>query len=339
MFLVFWRPKKMPIPFLKRLLANLYILILTRRKLMNINKIRLALTNKLFVTTKDNKSRPNQYFLLLTFIMAVIFIALSFTTSLAWLFIVLWVIWLLFVLLTHKGRLSLLLGLSLFAVGAVLVLLSIVLLIVTQSSDSDSKTPSGSSAKALTTEQCKPYYDKYNNTVLKISSDGLQGTIGINIDMTNGCKLHGFYNVLVSYALPQNPYKKDIGPSYHYIVMLRPQNQQERTKYDGYGTLSPAYKNFTTMPDPFSDASARSELYSNGSQATETSHFYWGYEMDTNFSEARYQEVLDSTNLQIVDGTPYIEEKQENPGWSYTVNDDRAAVDGTIVKTYTLTIE
>jgi hypothetical protein len=305
---------------------------------MNLKKLKLALIGLFFFKDKNGKNRANKNFLIASAVLAIVFIALAFTTTIAWLFIVLWVLWLVFAWLTYSGKLSLMLGFWLIISLVVLFVISLVLVFTTHGG-SNSKNSAGSTTKALTSEQCKPYYDLYNNKVLNISSDGLQGTIGIKIDMTSGCKLHSYYNVLLSQNLPQNPYSRDIGPSYHYTVMLRSQNQQERTQYDGYGSLSPAYKNFTSMPDPFSGGATRSQLYSQGSTATETRYFYWGYEVDTNFSEARYQEILDSTKLEIVDGTPFIEEKQEDTGWSYTINDDRAAVEGTIVKTYTLTIE
>ena len=53
----------------------------------------------------------------------------------------------------------------------------------------------------------------------------------------------------------------------------------------------------------------RSNLYSANEPAAETRYFYWGYEIDTNFSEERYQEIFEQNKLDIVNGVDYIEEE------------------------------
>ncbi|MDO8266102.1 MAG: hypothetical protein Q7T41_04140 [Candidatus Saccharibacteria bacterium] len=292
------------------------------------------------IPKKNNNSpkKPSKNLLIACVVLTLIFVFLALTTTITWLLILLWGILLFYFWLMYTDKTVFILNISVTVFLVIFSLSSFFIVLLTQSDNSlsdDKKT----STKALTSEQCKPYYDKYNGKVLKLSSDGLQGTVGLKIDMNNGCKLLGWYNVLLSYELPQNPYKRDIGPSYHYTVMLREKDSTERTKYDGFGDLSAAYKNVTSLPDPFSDSVTRTALYSQGEQAVETRYFYWGYNLDTNFSEERYQEILDSTKLEIVNGEPFIEETQDSTGYSYSVNDDKAAETGEIVKTYTLTIE
>ncbi len=288
--------------------------------------------------TDKTPKKPSKNLLIVCAVLTFIFIYLALTTTIAWLLILIWIAVLLYFWLLYTGKVVFVLNISITMLLVIVSFLSFFLILLTQS-DNGSEADKKSSAKELTSEECKPYYDKYNGKVLKLSSDGLQGTVGIKIDMSAGCKLLGWYNVILSYNLPQNPYKRDIGPSYHYTVMLREKDINERTKYDGFGDLSAAYKNVTSLPDPFSDSQTRSSLYSQGEQATETRYFYWGYNLDTKFSEKRYQEILDSTKLEIVDGQPYIEETQDDIGYSYSVNDDKAAENGNIVKTYILTIE
>jgi len=280
------------------------------------------------------KFSPIKKLAIISLVLFFVFFILAMTSWLSWLVILIWIALMIYLWLTWTGKLVLKISISAVALLVVVVVFSFLLIIFTQTSSPKTAT------KPLTAAECKPYVDKYDGKIFNISSDGLQGTIGIKVDTSNpaACKLHGYYNVILSYNLPQNPYTRDIGPSYHYIVMLRGSGQNARTKYDGFGTLSPAYKNFTSMPDPFSGGQTRSNLYSQGSTATETRYFYWGYEIDINFSDARYQEILNDTKLDIVNGTPFIVEKGDGTSYSYSVDDDTAAVSGDIVKSYNLTI-
>jgi hypothetical protein len=289
---------------------------------------------------KNKPKTPGRIALIVSIVLAIFFILLSLTTTIAWLIIIAWVVWVTYIWLVYTKRFKPF-GFSLTITLIVFCVVSFLVVLLTQSDPSGSSNGSiKNAAKTLSAQQCEPYYEKYNGKILKISSDGLEGTVGIKIDKTNGCKLLGYYSVLLARNIPENPYKRDVGPSYHYIVLLRTKGQTTRTSYDSFGALSPAFKNVTTLPDPFADSVARSELYSQGVQAAETRYFYWGYKLDAPFSEERYQEILDSTQLDIVDGMPYIEEKQESDGgYSYSINHDNAAVKGTIVKSYALTIE
>ena len=289
-------------------------------------------------SAKNDKAPKGTLFgvLIISVILAILFILLALTSTISWLIILIWVVWVVYVWLLFAGKITFVLGLTWMVVLIILSVVSAVLVIFTQT---DNNSSTVSNAPALTTAECKPYYEKYNNKVLNISSDGLQGTIGIKIDNSNGCKLHGYYNVILSQNLPQNPYKRDIGVSYHYNILLREADRTTRTKYDEFGVLSPAFKNTTLLPDPFANSLTRTNLYSQGMDVTETRYFYWGYEIDTNFSEARYQEILDDTKLEIINGTPFIEETKDSNGYSYTVNGERAAISAEIVKTYNLTIE
>ncbi len=274
--------------------------------------------------------------LIASIIAFIFFLVLSLATSVTWLVFIIWLVWLIYVWLIFAGRI-IAFNFSIKIVFILLCAFSLIVVFVFV----DTATTDGPSQKVLTAAECQPYFDKYDGKVLNISSDGLEGTIGIKIDMTEGCKLKGWYNVLLSHNLPENPYKRDIGgASYHYNIMLRTADQTTRDKYDEFGNLAPVYKNFTSLPNPFDDSVARSELYSQGEQAVATRYFSWGYQIDTNFSESRYNEIFEKTKLEIIDGMPFIEEEQDENGvYSYGVNGDRAAVGGKIVKSYILTIE
>jgi hypothetical protein len=284
------------------------------------------------------RQKPGKALLLASLILAVVSILFAFTTTIAWLFILFWVVWCIYIWFVYIGKILWFFGFSITIYLIIFLIISSFGILLTQNSVKKNTSSSNTSTAKLTSAECQPYYDKYNGKVMNISGDGLKGTVAIKIDKSNGCKLLGWYNVLLSYNLPQNPYKRDVGPAYHYIVTLRTANQTTRSENDGYGALSPAFKNQTVLPDPYSTSSQRAALYSQGINATETRYFYWGYNIETNFSEKRYQEIFQKTKLEIVDGMKFIEEKTEGSTFSYSINQDRAAESGTISKSFNLTI-
>lgn len=301
------------------------------------NKSKKSSNNK----KQSNKNHQVSKAILITsFVVSFLFIFLALTTTIFWVICIMWVAWLLFVWLLYAGILTINLRVSLSLLLVVLCVVTFISILLTQSDSSGSgSNVSSTKTKSLSAEECKPIYDKYNNTVLTISGDGAKGTIGVKIDTNGRCQLQAWYNVLLTGNLPQNPYKRDIGTSYHYIVLLREPGTTERTKYDEFGDLSPVYKNSTALPEAYAEGPDRSVLYSQGAQPQETNNFYWGYKLDTNYSDERYQEMLKSTQLDIVNGTPFIEEEDNGGGYSWSVNADEAAVNGEIVKTYNLTIK
>ncbi|HMS24901.1 MAG TPA: hypothetical protein PKB15_04310, partial [Acidimicrobiia bacterium] len=264
------------------------------------------------------------------------------TTTIAWLFMIVWLVVLVYYWLAYKNNKSLWLNGLPIIVLVIITIFSILLILLTQSDTYTTGSGAGTNNNkaALTSEQCQPYKEKYDNKVLKVSSDGLQGTIGIKIDDTNGCKLKAYYNVVLARNLPYNPYKRDIVPTYNYIVTLKKPTKTSRDRYDSAGALSAAYKNQTVLIDPYASSRERADFYSQGVTPTETRYFYWGYEIDTNFSESRYKEIFAETQFGIVDGQKYIEEEQSGDGSaSWSINHDKAATEGTIVKSYNLTIK
>lgn len=282
------------------------------------------------------KQKPGPRLLRVSTIITIILLILGLFSLVRLTLLILWVIWCVIIFSINKGKIRLLLPLRF--IFYVFLIFSFMFIFLWPGSAFNNIQ---NEAVQLTSEECQPFVEAYDGKVLNISSDGLQGTIGIKIDTSEGgCKLKGWYNVLLSYNLPQNPYKRDAGVAYNYIVMLRKPDDQERTKYDGHGVLSPVYKNFYSLPDPFADSIARSNLYYTDEPATSTRFFSWGYELETNFSEQRYQQIFEESKLEIVDGLDYVEEEYDEGNiYSWGINHERAAVDGEIVKSYSLTIE
>lgn len=283
------------------------------------------------------KQKPGPKLLIASTVIVAILLILGLFGLVKLTLIIIWAIWFVIIFAYSKGHIKKLLPLRLMFI--ILTVFSVIFVFVWPGTAL--KSGENNTSTQLTIEECRPYIEKYNDKILKISSDGLQGTIGIKIDTSSGgCKLKGYYNVLLSYNLPQNPYEKDLGAAYHYIVMIRNEDEQKRTEYDSYGALSSVYKNFYNLPEPFADSVERSNLYYTDETATSTRFFSWGYEIETNFSEQRYQQIFEKNKLEIVDGLDYIEEeKNGDTVFSWGINHEKAAVGGEIVKSYILTIE
>lgn len=298
----------------------------------------MKLLEKLDLVDKKNNQKPTKIILIISLFLAICCIFLAFMTTISWLLIILWLLWLIFVWLEYSGKLAVkMFGLSFCSILIIWCVVSFLIFIFTKNQSSNSTS---SSSKSLTSAQCKPYYDKYNGKVYQIKSDGLQGNIGIKINTNKGCTLMGYYHVLLSYNVPNNPYKNNMY-QYNYLVTLRNSKQTTRTKYDEHGSLSPASSNFNSLPDPFASTEEASKLYHPDTQiVADTRYFYWSYNIYTDFSEKRFQEIFDDTKFEIVDGLPYITETPTSGGgYSYGIDYEKAGKEGKIIKSYNLSIK
>ncbi|MFZ1683716.1 MAG: hypothetical protein WAU88_06245, partial [Candidatus Zixiibacteriota bacterium] len=113
--------------------------------------------------------KPSKTFLMVCTVLAVVFVLLALTTKIAWLFIVLWLVVLRYVWLLNKGKVLWIFGFTLTLFVVIISILSLLGILLTQSesnNNSDSANTT-STTKKLTTEECQPFYDKYNGKVLK----------------------------------------------------------------------------------------------------------------------------------------------------------------------------
>jgi hypothetical protein len=207
-----------------------------------------------------------------------------------------------------------------------------------------SKSESGSSVSTestkLSADECKTLYDKYNNKVLKISGDSTVGSIGIKL--TTDCKLSARYIITFTGALPENPIPSlAVSNYYNYVNNLHKDSETARGHY-GVGSLSPVTQNALKLPDPFSSSQVVAEFYrdqTNVGTVPKTSSFYWSYEKIGDFTQAKYQEMLDNNVFEVVDGLPYMETTAlAGGGNSYSIDQEKAEQEGTIVKSIRLTI-
>lgn len=271
---------------------------------------------------------------ILSLILLLIFVGFS-----LWFWIML-ILWIIFSLIFYF-RIIVLFAITqviLWIVFVIFLLLTIIVMFVGDASSS-SKSSGSSSTKKLTAEECKPYITKYDNKLLKISGEGLIGQVAIKIDPQN-CKIQGYYVATFSSNLAQNPDTSFYGsPPYNYIIRMHKPSDTSRG-YNDYGALSPVYANAGTLPAPFTESQALASFYRpQGTPDGPTNNFYWHYKIETNFSEARYNQIFTDNVFEVVDGLPFMESKDEGNGMkSYSINHDRAEKEGKIVKTIDLTI-
>jgi len=209
-----------------------------------------------------------------------------------------------------------------------------------EKSSLSSVAPSTATTKKLSADECKPFFDKYNNKVLKISGDNTIGSIGIKIS-PNDCQFSARYIITMNATLADNPIDSiAISSYYNYVNNLHKSSETTRGHY-GVGVLSQVTQNVMTLPDPFLTSQQISEYYyvPSGNGALHTSSFYWSYERSGNFSQDKYQEMLDNNVFEIINGLPYMEKTSygENQ-FSYSIDQEKAEKEGTIVKTINLTI-
>lgn len=270
---------------------------------------------------------------LLLILLFIIFIGL---TLWFWISIILWIFFL-FIFYLKIFKLFKVTDLIVWISFILIVVLTIIFMI-TGGSIKTSKTASGTTKK-LSAEECKPYISKYDGKILKITGEGLVGQVAIKID-PSACRIKGYYVATFTSDIAQNPDTSFFGsPPYNYIIRMHKPSDTSRGNND-YGALSPVYANAGVLPAPYTESQALAEFYRpQGTPDGPTNNFYWHYTIDTNFSEARYQQIFTDNVFEVVDGLPFIESKDEGDGIkSYSINHDRAEKEGKIVKTIDLTI-
>lgn len=287
------------------------------------------------------KMKRNAKLLLLLLLCVVLLLLILFIILIgfSWWFWVLQVYWLLF----FAGYLNWFMKFNLsfkiwMVLYAILFIITLVLLITLSSSGGSSSKNSSKSIKKLSAEECKPIIEKYNNKILKISGDGLTGTVGLKIDAGN-CRIKGQYIVTFKSELGQNPGNFDGSALYYYMIRMHKPGDDSRG-YNDYGAISPVLTNKGVLPDPFAGNQEIAQFYrALGMPDQATDQFYFTYTIDTDFSEARYQQILSDVVFEAVDTNPYIVVTDEGDGMkTYSVDHDKAEKEGRIVKTINTTI-
>lgn len=285
---------------------------------------------------KDDSKKLIGFLLALALLVMIIFIIITGFVFWFWISLVIWVVFfILFILKLLKVSLGCWMG-----IFFIILILSIIFMISGSHKKTTGSGSSSTTATKLSADECKPFYDKYNNKVLKISGTDIVGSIGIKIN-PDDCKLSGRYIFALTAALPANPIPEiAVSSYYNYVNNLHKSTETVRGHY-GVGVLSQATQNTMTLPDPFSTSQQVSTFYRNQTDYAvhQGTSFYWSYESMGYFSQERYQAMLDNNVFEIVNGLPYMDkETSASGGFSYSIDQEKAEVDGTIVKTFNMTI-
>jgi hypothetical protein len=217
----------------------------------------------------------------------------------------------------------------------VLILLSIGSSIGTRIINDTSDNEAGKISAAA----CQPYYDQYNNKVFSITGSGIQGSIGLTIDL-DGCTLESRYIILVDTDLAKNKYD-GLSDLYNYLGYNYKSSTTTRSTDLGTGLVAPAYKNTGNLPDAFATTSAVSTYYGTADSDTKatSSWFYNTYSIKRTYSAAEIQTLLDTNTFEIIDSTPYIEKTELTKGnFSYSINETAAYLNGTVAKSFSYNV-
>ncbi len=190
----------------------------------------------------------------------------------------------------------------------------------------------------LTPEQCAEYAEKYDNKVLKITGEGIKGTIGLTANVEE-CRIVVIYHFLMQVDLPENPYK-EYSSQYNYIGLLHSPEETGRESSYGTGYIAAGYVNKDALPeDNFTtsmhDFYAPLEL---ANQLNVTSTFFQASERWYDLTDEGYAEILTKTVYDFIDGKPYIVEDNSNGYSSYSIDIEKAEEKGKIVKTFTFKV-
>ncbi|MEI7578451.1 MAG: hypothetical protein WCJ58_00250 [bacterium] len=203
-----------------------------------------------------------------------------------------------------------------------------------KNSSSDGSTGSTTSKKKLSISECQSNAAKFDKKVLKISGNGIQGTVALTANVSE-CRIEAQYHLLFPAGLPQNPYNSYFN-QYNYIALIHKTSERERQNSYGIGVIFAAYRNKALLPiDSF--ASMLNGFYAEGAEANQlgaTETFYAIPERWFELSDKGYADMLSDTVFELIDSKPYIIEEKIGNASTYTTDTAKAEKQGTIVKTY-----
>lgn len=190
---------------------------------------------------------------------------------------------------------------------------------------------------AISDDECRVLYEKYNNKVYKISADNLIGTLKI-IVQPESCLFSYHYIITFRADLPLNPYKDSSNSSYagyNYTGNLHHPSKKSGDLYD----IKPVRQNFMMLPDPLESADSFYMGHIQKANDPPTDTFYWYKDYYTNAKRLKENDAgnkfVTDNIFEIVDNVPFY--SQDKKGAIY-FNPEEAAEKGTAVKVFNLSI-
>lgn len=187
----------------------------------------------------------------------------------------------------------------------------------------------------LSAEECKPFYDKFNNKILKINGDNTIGEIGVTVSPDN-CDFSARYVLTFKADFILNP--SNVLPyfeGYNYTGSFH-KTSEERDSAESINTeVRPVRQNAMVLPDPFSTENFQL-FYEKASEFNHnpTNYFYWTYYRTGNF---KLEEIPNNNVFDVIDSFPYIKQDTKASG-TYGLDQNEAVKAGQIVKTINLSI-
>lgn len=183
----------------------------------------------------------------------------------------------------------------------------------------------------LTPEQCKPIYDKYNDSVYDVTADDLTGVVKIAIDPTD---CYADIDYVFQYPLNIKQNGQFTGTYVGYFAELY--KDEPRSEWTGNGSIFPIYRNSGLFPQDFDDTPYFYDVPEKASDPSDSFYHHFGKKYE--FNEEAYQKFLSYDSYAVIDGTDYIEAAKADDGsLSSDVVENMAAPKAPIIKEYNLT--
>jgi hypothetical protein len=184
---------------------------------------------------------------------------------------------------------------------------------------------------------CSVDTSKYSDKKLSLVADGFLGEIRININAEK-CRIEVQYVMIMKANLPDN-HVGNLPYLYNYLGYLANETQNSRDNSNGTGIINPAYVNKGVLPADISTYGFAAFYAPNGlsNGTTKTDYFYARFDKWQPLSEEGYNNLLTTNTFQVIDAAPYMEKDSETN--TFSINTEKANLNGTIVKTYKFTVK
>jgi hypothetical protein len=183
----------------------------------------------------------------------------------------------------------------------------------------------------MSDKECLENSQKYNGRVLNIKGDNIIGKIYL-AGNSKDCRLEAYYLLRMKANLPENNIDQ-LPYLYNYTGIMGNSENLERKMLRSTGVISTVENITSIFPTDLTNSSAIATFYNptQSSGLTKTSEFYNHFSVWNDLNEEGYQEIFKDNWYGIIDLKPYSIKKQEEVGYSYSSDTQKAVKDGNIV--------
>ena len=198
----------------------------------------------------------------------------------------------------------------------------------------DAHTVSSQKSVKMSDKECLENSQKYNGKMLSIKGDNINGKIYISGN-SKDCRLEAYYLLRFKTKLLENKID-DLPYLYNYTGVIGQSGNLNRDKLRSTGTISTVEGNVDGFPEDITVSSSVSTFYHPNpiTGTTPTEEFYSNFSAWYDLSDEGYKSVFKDNRFGIIDLKPYSIKKQENVGYSYSFDSQKAVKDGSIVSEF-----